>query len=246
MSELARRLVPACFLAVILHAVVLAWWVRQEEPLTLPAPLAVQRIAVSLGARSVAKESPLKPEQEAKQEKEVIPPPEPEPEPQPEPKPSKTRPIVKPVVQPVAKPELVKKQQAVSPPEPVKLLMDTPIVPEKEPPPLHTEIGDKSTKAEIAAHVIQQAAPLYQVNPPPKYPRLARRRGLEGLVVLEVLVDVLGRVKDFHIFESSGHSVLDRAAVKAVRRWKFNAGTVGGTVKDMWVKVPVRFRLKGE
>jgi outer membrane biosynthesis protein TonB len=171
MSELARRLVPACFLALVLHAVVLAWRVRQE-PLPLPAPLAVQRIAVSLGARSVAREPPPKSEQEAKHEKEVIP--------QPEPNPSKPRPIVKLVAQPMAKPEPAKEQQAVSPPEPVKLPMDTPIVPEEEPPLLHTEIGDKSTKAEIAAHVIQQAAPLYQVNSPPKYPRLARRHGLEG------------------------------------------------------------------
>jgi TonB family protein len=53
-------------------------------------------------------------------------------------------------------------------------------------------------------------------------------------------------VKGLHIFNSRGHSILDRAAVKAVRRWEFSAGTVGGTVKDMWVKVPVRFRLKGE
>ena len=75
MSEVARRLAPACFLALILHAVVLVWQVHQE-PLTLPAPLAVQRIAVSLGARPVAKEPPPKPEQE----KEVTPPPEPEPE----------------------------------------------------------------------------------------------------------------------------------------------------------------------
>jgi len=68
MSEATQRLIPACFVAVILHGVVLSWQMHQGQ-VTLPIPLAVQRITVSLGTRPVAKEPPPEPEQEQKAEK---------------------------------------------------------------------------------------------------------------------------------------------------------------------------------
>ena len=241
MSEATQRLIPACFVAVILHGVVLSWQMHQGQ-VTLPIPLAVQRITVSLGTRPVAKEPPPEPEQEQKAEKKKVV----FPQPKPKPKPPEPRPVAKQVVQPVTKPQPVQEQKIVSPPVSAAPPRETQIIPEEAPPlPLHTEIGTESTKADTASHVIQQASPLYRINPPPKYPRLARRRGMEGVVLLEVLVDVLGRVKELRIFNSSSHSILDRAALKAVRRWKFKSGTVAGASKEMWVKVPVRFQLKG-
>jgi protein TonB len=89
----------------------------------------------------------------------------------------------------------------------------------------------------------QEAAPLYASNPPPEYPPQARRRGLQGVVIIEALIDVSGRVADLRPFSSSGHSILDKAALNAVRSWRFTAGIVGGKRKEMWVKVPVRFEL---
>ncbi|MDU9049802.1 MAG: energy transducer TonB [Candidatus Electrothrix sp. Rat3] len=92
--------------------------------------------------------------------------------------------------------------------------------------------------------VVREAAPLYQSNPPPEYPRVARRRGLEGLVTLEAKIDRNGRVEELRLFTGSGHSILDKAALKAVRAWRFSPGTVGGRAQSMWVKVPVRFELR--
>ena len=80
-------------------------------------------------------------------------------------------------------------------------------------------------------------------NPAPPYPVLARRRGYEGLVLLEVLVTREGRVAELRVKKSSGYKVLDRAAVKAVKNWLFEPGVKNGTTIDMWVEVPVRFRL---
>ncbi len=91
---------------------------------------------------------------------------------------------------------------------------------------------------------VRKAAPLYQSNPPPEYPRLAKRRGLEGVVIVEALIDIDGRVADLGLFAGSGHGILDKTALKAVRRWRFTPGTVGGRPKRMWVKVPVRFKLQ--
>jgi protein TonB len=89
----------------------------------------------------------------------------------------------------------------------------------------------------------QEAAPLYASNPAPKYPIQARRRGLEGTVLLEALIDTSGRVIDLRLSTSSGHSILDRAALQSVRGWRFQPGMIGGQPQQMWVKVPVRFAL---
>ena len=92
---------------------------------------------------------------------------------------------------------------------------------------------------------VREARPAYKDNPRPQYPKRARRRGHEGTVVLEVLVDGNGRVKDLRIITSSGHSVLDKAAMKSVNGWLFEPGMVGDEKVEMWVRVPVRFELRG-
>lgn len=90
---------------------------------------------------------------------------------------------------------------------------------------------------------VREAAPLYRVNPPPEYPGIARKRGYQGTVVLEVLVDQNGRVGDLRLFASSGHSILDRSAMASVKGWLFEPGMKWGKKIDMWVRVPVRFEL---
>ena len=80
----------------------------------------------------------------------------------------------------------------------------------------------------------------------PRYPQDARERGAEGRVILEVVVDPKGRARAVKIRRSSGEDDLDRAALEAVRRWRFipaqrNGAAVGGTAV-----VPIRFRLVAE
>jgi protein TonB len=91
---------------------------------------------------------------------------------------------------------------------------------------------------------IQKAAPCYKLNPPPEYPRIARRRGIEGTVIIKVLVDDNGRAAKTIVSETSGYAVLDRAAKKDVRRWAFRPGTINGRKQAMWVEVPIKFQLQ--
>ncbi len=106
--------------------------------------------------------------------------------------------------------------------------------------------GSQNTKKPSAIiRVTRRAAPLYEINSPPVYPRIARRRGLEGTVIIEVLVDVNGRVAKAGISATSGYGILDRAALKAVKDWTFSPGSVNGKKEAMPVKVPVKFRLNG-
>jgi len=78
----------------------------------------------------------------------------------------------------------------------------------------------------------------------PDYPRWARKMGWEGTTLLRVLVDREGNSKAVEINTSSGFAELDRAAAKAVKRWRFHPARSGNSPVDSWVKVPVIFDLK--
>jgi protein TonB len=82
-------------------------------------------------------------------------------------------------------------------------------------------------------------------NPRPVYPLAARRRGLEGRVLLSVHVRADGSCAEVQLRQSSGHALLDDSALATVRRWRFLPATRAGQAMDSWVDVPVSFRLNG-
>lgn len=83
----------------------------------------------------------------------------------------------------------------------------------------------------------------YLNNPAPKYPAIARRMGEEGRVLLRVLVTAAGAAKQVKLSASSGSGVLDEAAEKAVRDWKFVPAKQDGQAVEAWVQVPIVFKL---
>ena len=83
----------------------------------------------------------------------------------------------------------------------------------------------------------------YRSNPAPEYPALAQDRGLQGQVVLKVHVLASGKPDNVAVDKSSGHKILDDAAVKAVLAWSFDPAKRGQTPIDGWVKVPLNFKL---
>lgn len=85
--------------------------------------------------------------------------------------------------------------------------------------------------------------PRYRSNPPPAYPREARRLRREGTVLLRVVVNTSGGVDQVEVEASSGTPALDEAACIAVARWRFEPGRRGDTPVACRVTVPVRFRL---
>ena len=88
------------------------------------------------------------------------------------------------------------------------------------------------------------AYPDYGKSPALTYPPLARERGIEGKVVLKVLVSKDGRPLKVTLEKSSGHTILDKAAIRAVKTWVFTPGKVNGKPANMRVKVPVVYELK--
>lgn len=103
---------------------------------------------------------------------------------------------------------------------------------------------DKARGAGGVAGVDRGAAPVPS-NPRPQYPRLARSRGEEGRVMIRVSVLGSGRVGSASVVGSSGHGALDRAALKAVKRWRFRPALRAGKPVKATLTVPVVFRLKG-
>ena len=113
------------------------------------------------------------------------------------------------------------------------------VLPEQE-----AAIGQEEAAPAATAVLRRMAAPSYQDNPPPFYPAKARRRGWQGRVLLEVRVTATGVVAGLKVEQSSGHPILDQAALKAVRDWRFvPALAVGRPVADI-VTVPVHFQLR--
>lgn len=102
----------------------------------------------------------------------------------------------------------------------------------------------KNENLDDKSSVVRMATPLYHLNPPPKYPQIAKKRGYQGTVLLNVLVETDGTVGDLEIFQTSGYSILDRAARNGVGKWIFSPGQKGTKAVEMWVRVPVRFQLQ--
>jgi TonB family protein len=69
------------------------------------------------------------------------------------------------------------------------------------------------------------------------YPREAIERGLEGRVILLLHLDPAGRVQAVEVASSSGHGLLDNAALQAAGRLT----AIGGSARQ--VLLPVDFRL---
>jgi protein TonB len=84
----------------------------------------------------------------------------------------------------------------------------------------------------------------YLRNPPPRYPRAARRSSEEGTVLLRVLVTIDGTAARVELDRSSGSASLDSAALEAVRNWRFVPARRGAENVEDWVRVPVVFRLE--
>ncbi|MCZ6820679.1 MAG: energy transducer TonB [Calditrichaeota bacterium] len=77
-----------------------------------------------------------------------------------------------------------------------------------------------------------------------KYPEIARKAGIEGRVIIQVLVSEKGKVIKTRVIKSLGHSGCDEAAVKAIRGVKWKPALQRDKPVKVWVAIPVIFRLK--
>ncbi len=89
-----------------------------------------------------------------------------------------------------------------------------------------------------------KSIPGYFQNQPPEYPLRAKQLHQEGLVILGVEIDQKGMPVKIEVQQSSGYQMLDQAALKAVRRWRFQPERIGDMPVASKVSIPIRFRLE--
>ena len=80
---------------------------------------------------------------------------------------------------------------------------------------------------------------------PPLYSDEARRRGIEGVVLVRTHIDASGRVSDARLIRELGFG-LDQNALVALRQWRFHAGTRNRTPVPMDVDIEIGFTLRND
>jgi len=85
--------------------------------------------------------------------------------------------------------------------------------------------------------------PIVRVNP--QYPLRASERGIEGWVEVQFTISRTGTVKDPLVLNAQPQNIFNRAALRAIRKWKYNPKIEDGEpVERPGVKVRLTFQLQ--
>ena len=181
------------------------------------------------------------------------------PAPVPRPGPAAANPQIVPIVplERTLPPPLPPQVVPVTPPrvQPRTVPRDMPVAPPTADVPMLVEQGEFIEAAPEVAPPVAGPASIdpgpaagmqlqYAHAPSPAYPPRAVQQGLQGEVLLRVLVDADGRPLEVAIERSSGHAILDREALRHVRsHWRFMPALRDGQPVQAVGLVPVEFRL---
>ena len=129
---------------------------------------------------------------------------------------------------------------AVAHPAPIPIPAVSAITP-VAPLPTHATAVVTNT---AAAAGNSEATIAYETATPPAYPIQAVRAGVQGTVLLKVLVDANGKPVQVAIERSSGSRTLDDAAREHIlAAWRFHPAMRDGHAIETWALVPVQFNL---
>ncbi len=76
----------------------------------------------------------------------------------------------------------------------------------------------------------------------PVYPQIAQAAKVEGMVILEAIIDESGVVRDVKVLRSI--PLLDKAAIDAVSKWRYTPTRLNGTAVSIIMTVTVTFSLR--
>ena len=229
-ENLRRQWICVFILIVLLHVMLIAYLHRSSEPETPAKPLVMDVALIAAPAPPQAKPVPPAPP--------VV-----QPKPQPKPVKAKKAPVTPKKIPVIRKPDslpaptpepapMAKPKEAAPSPAPI-----TPVPPR----PAVAPVAPAQPKTETFTEANYRAN--YKSNPKPEYPRIARSRGWQGKVLLRVQVTADGHSADVSVLQSSGHELLDDAAIEAVRKWTFIPAKRGNTPVASTVTVPMQFKL---
>lgn len=220
-------------LVVLVHAAVYAFLQhRAGYTVVLPIPAAAQPVTIEFAHPAPTPQVNPVP----------IPTPAP-PTPQPKPVPAAPRPKPQPQKQAESKP--------VPAPAPKPEASSLEPAAQSSTPTTAVDSATASRAATASTATTDSQAPLIPAtpgkyaaqNPQPNYPMQARKRRMQGEVILSVQVDAQGAPLDMRVQRSSGYDMLDNAALEAVKRWRFEPAQRGGQPQTSWKTLPLSFRL---
>jgi protein TonB len=84
--------------------------------------------------------------------------------------------------------------------------------------------------------------PRQLVNVAPLYPDIARISRIEGIVIMEAILDATGKVESVRVL--SGQPLLVDPAVRAVRQWRYTPTELNGVPVPVLMTITVRFSLE--
>ncbi|MGH8062509.1 MAG: energy transducer TonB [Pseudoxanthomonas sp.] len=99
-----------------------------------------------------------------------------------------------------------------------------------------------AASAPVALAPGEQPVPIKGQMPPPRYPGAALRRGESGTVLVRVEVDASGMPAGVALVQRSGSRDLDRAAMEAVREWRFQPAQRNGQAIAASLVIPIDFK----
>ncbi len=85
--------------------------------------------------------------------------------------------------------------------------------------------------------------PIRRIFVPPEYPRLARERGVEGVVEARILIDEKGNVRRVIVTKAPKNLGFEEAVKEAVSRWKFEPAKLNRLPVKVWAVQEIDFRL---
>jgi protein TonB len=111
-------------------------------------------------------------------------------------------------------------------------------------PPTPSTVGEKSTVDRAGLMKAYVKALSKAVRKRRAYPRAAKLAGLEGRAVVRIVLNEAGSIVEIALAQSSGHDILDRAALEAAR----SVGRLPAAPSELqWgtraIKVPFRFKV---
>jgi protein TonB len=99
-------------------------------------------------------------------------------------------------------------------------------------------------KDSIGVHEVAVTEPVFAQAPQaPRYPKLARKRGQQGTVWVDIVLGANGDQLKAHVSQSSGVAQLDRAALSAVKQWQFMPHKINRIAVISRLRIPVEFSL---
>ncbi len=143
--------------------------------------------------------------------------------------------------QPIIKPEIAVKPAQTEPAETAKIQKTTLTAPHASPAARH-KLTEKPSAARfnlsrVISRVQQDLKQYFH------YPRLARRKDIQGTVILGFAINLRGTLINIHVVKSSGFAILDMAAEDALLKLHHLDGYEGWQADNHFLELPVIYRL---